>query len=137
MKIRELTRVLEILLFLNYGRLSAQHYDKQFDLYGNDNHWLITLIRDNITFTPTDIPSTINTHNIKLQMFKVHLNNTKHITIANVYIHLRDSTSTHYKTADKDIQHCIQHITTIPHSVLTGVLTLHSGTRTLMTTEDN
>ena len=65
--------------------------------------------RDNITFTSTDIPSTINTHNIKLQMVKVHLNNTKHITIANVYIPPRDSTSTHYKTADKDIQHCIQH----------------------------
>ena len=78
-----------------------------------------TLIRDNITFTPTDIPSTINTHNIELQMVKVHLNNTKHITIANVYIPPRDSTSTHHKTADKDIQHCIQHITTIPHSVLT------------------
>ena len=100
---------------------------------------LITLIRDNITFTPTDIPSTINTHNIELQMVKVHLNNTKHITITNVYIPPRDSTSTHYKTADKDIQHCIQHITTIPHSVLTGDVNAHSSlcTRTLMTTEDN
>ena len=88
---------------------------------------LITLIRDNITFTPTDIPSTINTHNIELQMVKVHLNNTKHITIANVYIPPRDSTSTHYKTADKDIQHCIQHITTIPHSVLTGDVNAHSS----------
>ena len=48
---------------------------------------LITLIRDNITFTPTDIPSTINTHNIELQMVKVHLNNTKHI--ANVYTAVR------------------------------------------------
>ena len=28
---------------------------------------LITLIRDNITFTTTDIPSTINTHNTELQ----------------------------------------------------------------------
>ena len=78
---------------------------------------LITLIRDNITFTPTDIPSTISTHNIELQMVKVHLNNTKHISIANVYIPPRDSTSTHYKTADKDIQHCIQHITTILSSL--------------------
>ena len=34
---------------------------------------LITLIRDNITFTTTDIPSTINTHNIELQMVKVHI----------------------------------------------------------------
>ena len=88
---------------------------------------LITLIRDNITFSPTDIPSTINTHNIELQMVKVHLNNTKHITIANVYIPPRDSTSTHYKTAEKDIQHCIQHITTISHSVLTGNVNAHSS----------
>ena len=87
---------------------------------------LITLIRDNITYTLTDIHSTINTHNIKLQVVKVHLNNTKHVTIANVYIPPRVSTSTHYKTADKDIQHCIQHITTVPHSVLTGDVNAHS-----------
>ena len=86
----------------------------------------ITLIRDNITFTTTDIPSTINTHNIELQMVKVHINNTKHITIANIYIPPRDTTSTHYKTADTDIQHCIQYITNIPHSVLTGDVNAHS-----------
>ena len=87
---------------------------------------LITLIRDNITFTTTDIPSTINTHNTELQMVKVHFNNTKHITIANIYIPPRDSTSTHYKTADTDIQHCIQYITNIPHSVITGDVNAHS-----------
>ena len=87
---------------------------------------LITLIRDNITFTTTDIPSTINTHNIELQMVMVHINNTKHITIANIYIPPRDTTSTHYKTADTDIQHCIQYITNIPHSVLTGDVNAHS-----------
>ena len=87
---------------------------------------LITLIRDNITFTTTDIPSTINTHNTELQMVKVHINNTKHITIANIYIPSRDSTSTHYKTADTDIQHCIQYITNIPDSVLTGDVNAHS-----------
>ena len=87
---------------------------------------LITLIRDNITFTTTDIPSTINTHNIELQMVKVHIDNTKHITIANIYIPPRDTTSTHYKTADTDIQHCIQYITNIPHSVLTGDVNAHS-----------
>ena len=43
---------------------------------------LITLIRDNIIFTTTDIPSTNNTHIIELHMVKVHINNTKHITIA-------------------------------------------------------
>ena len=38
----------------------------------------ITLIRDTIIFTTTDILSTINTHNTELQMVKVH---TKHSTI--------------------------------------------------------
>ena len=41
-----------------------------------------------------------NTHNTELQMVKVHINNTKHITIANIYIPPRNSSSTHYKTAD-------------------------------------
>ena len=88
--------------------------------------WLITLIIDNITFNTTDIPSTINTHNTELQMVKVHINNTKHITIANMYIPPRDSTSMHYKTADTDIQHFIQYITSIRHSVLTGDVNPHS-----------
>ena len=88
---------------------------------------LITLIRDNITFTTTDKPSTINTHNTELQMVKVHISNTKHVTIANIYIPPRDNTSTHYKTAATDIQHCIQWcITNIPHSVLTGEVNAHS-----------
>ena len=59
-------------------------------------------------------------------MVKVHINNTKHITIANIYIPPRDTTSTHYKTADTDIQHCIQYITNIPHSVLTRDVNAHS-----------
>ena len=84
------------------------------------------LIRDNITLTTIDILSTINTHNTKLQMVKVHINNTKHITISNMYIPPRDRTITHYKTADTDIQHCIQYITNIPHSVLTGDVNAHS-----------
>ena len=59
-------------------------------------------------------------------MVMVHINNTKHITIANIYIPPRDTTSTHYKTADTDIQHCIQYITNIPHSLLTGDVNAHS-----------
>ena len=56
-------------------------------------------------------------------MVKVHIGNTKHITIANIYIPPRDTTSTHYGTADTDIQRCI---TGIPHSVLTGDVNAHS-----------
>ena len=50
------------------------------------------------------------------------LTNTKHITIASIYIPPRDTSSTHYKTADTDIQY----ITNIPHSVLTGDVNAHS-----------
>ena len=63
---------------------------------------------------------------VRVQMVNVHINNTKHITIANIYIPPRDSTSMHYKTADTDIQHCIQYITNIPHSVVTGNMNAHS-----------
>ena len=59
-------------------------------------------------------------------MVKVHINNTKHITIENIYISPRDITSTHYKTADTNIQHCIQHITNIPQSIITGDMNAHS-----------
>ena len=59
-------------------------------------------------------------------MVSVHINNPKHITIANIDIPPRDSTSAHYKTSDTDIQHCIQHIINIPHSVVTGDVNAHS-----------
>ena len=59
-------------------------------------------------------------------MVKVHINNTKPITIANIYIPPRNSTSTHYKTADMHIQHCIQHIINRPYSVLIGDVNTHS-----------
>ena len=78
-----------------------------------------------MTLTTTDIPSTINTHNTELQMVKVHINNTNYMTIANIYIPPQDNTSTHYKTADTDIQHYIQYITNIPHSFLTGDVNAH------------
>ena len=55
-------------------------------------------------------------------MVRVHINNTKHITIANIYIPPRDRTSMHYKTADT----AIQYITNIRHSVLTGDVNAHS-----------
>ena len=75
------------------------------------------------TFTTTDIPSTINTSNAYLQMV---INNTKQITIADIYIPTRDNTPRHYKTADTDIQHCIKYITNITYSVFTGHVNAHS-----------
>ena len=74
---------------------------------------LITLIRDNITFTTTDIPLTINTHNTELQMVKVHINNIKHITLANISIPPRDGTSKQLTRTYRT------------HSVLTGDVNVH------------
>ena len=98
---------------------------------------LITLIRDNITFTTTDIPSTINTHNTELQMVKVHINNTKHITIANIYIPPRDSTSTNqlirrYKTANNTSQ--TYHTQSSPELLTTRELTGHNLRKTTEST---
>ena len=59
-------------------------------------------------------------------MVNVHINNTKHITITNMYIPSPGTISMYYKTADTDIQHNIQYITKIPHSVLTGDVNAHS-----------
>ena len=70
--------------------------------------------------------TTVNTHPTELQMIKVHINNIKYITIANIYVPPRNSTSTHYKTSHTDIHHYIQYITNIPHSVLTGDVNAHS-----------
>ena len=43
-----------------------------------------------------------------------------------MYIPPGDSTSTNYNIADTDIPHCIQYITNIPHSILTGDVNAHS-----------
>ena len=55
-----------------------------------------------------------------------HQNAHPDIPIANIYITPRDSTYTHNKTVDTDIQHRIQHITNIPHSVFTRDVNAHS-----------
>ena len=76
-----------------------------------------------ITFTTIDTPLTINTHNAELQMVKVHINNTKHISKANICIPPRVSTSTHiHALRNSNHIHPTLHTAhhNIPHSVLTG-----------------
>ena len=55
---------------------------------------LITVIRDNITFPTTDIPSTINTHTTVLQMGKVHINN-KNTSLLKTLIYLIETAHPH------------------------------------------
>ena len=89
------------------------------DRFHNAGGGLITLIRYNTRFTTTDIPSAINTHNTELQMVKVHINNTKHITIANIHIPPRDNNihalqnSWHGHTTLHTVHH--EHTTPSPH----------------------
>ena len=48
--------------------------------------------------------ATAKTHNTELQLVKIHINNIKHITVANVYIPPRDTTSTYVNTLESLIQ---------------------------------
>ena len=87
---------------------------------------LITLINDDINFTNINIPKAINTHNTELQLIKIYIGKTKHITVANTYFPPRDTASLHYNTVDTDIAYCIRHVTNIPDSILTGDVNAHS-----------
>ena len=87
---------------------------------------LITLIKDDITFTNKNIPKAINTHNTELQLIKIHISKTKDITVANAYFPPRDTRSPHYNTVDTDIAYCIRHVTNIPDLILTGDVNAHS-----------
>ena len=77
---------------------------------------LITLIKDDITFTNMNIPKAINT---ELQLIKIHIGKTKDITVANAYFPPRDTTSPHHNTVDTDIACYIRHLTNIPDTILT------------------
>ena len=87
---------------------------------------LITLIKDDLTFTNINIPTAINTHNTELQLIKIHIGKTKDITVANTYFTPRNTTSPHYNTVDTDIAYGIRHVNNIPDSILTGGVNAHS-----------
>ena len=82
----------------------------------------VGLIKSDITFI--NIPRTINTHNTELQLVRIHINKTKHITVANTDFPPRDTTSPHYNTVD--IAHCIQHATNRPDLMLSCDVNTHS-----------
>ena len=69
------------------------------------------------------LPLIHTTQNFKWSRFTLTTLNISQLHI--LYIPPRDSTSTNYKTADTDIQHCIQYITNIPHSILTRDVNAH------------
>ena len=83
-----------------------------------------------IGYTRQEVGSLHSLHSLQQPYLRplIHTtqNITKHFRIANMYIPPQDSTSTQYKPAGTDIQHCIQYITNILHSGLTGDVNAHS-----------
>jgi hypothetical protein len=92
----------------------------------NKGGGLLTYINNNISFSEAPIPQTINAHNTELQIIKLHLSPSKHIRIANIYIPPRDTTNPHHITEDRDITQCIQHITQLDNTIITGDINAHS-----------
>ena len=87
---------------------------------------LLTYIKHNITFSDTKIPNFINPINTELQIIQLHITHTKIYTIANIYIPPRNTTSPDHATCDADITSCIQYITNLPNSIISGDINAHS-----------
>ena len=87
---------------------------------------LLTYIKHNITFSDTKIPNFINLINTEIQIIQLHITNKKIYTIANIYIPPRNTTSPDHATCDADITSCIQYITNLPNSIISGDINAHS-----------
>ena len=90
---------------------------------------LITYIKSDTTFTHIKTPQLINTDNTEIQLLNIHTKHFKDITIANIYMAPRNTTTPHHDnvdTTDTDITNCIQYITNIPNSIITGDVNAHS-----------
>ena len=87
---------------------------------------LLTYIKHNITFSDTKIPNFINPINTELQIIQLHVTHKKNYTIANIYIPPRNTTSPDHATCDADITSCIQYITNLPNSIISGDINAHS-----------
>ena len=87
---------------------------------------LLTYIKHNITLSDTKIPNFINPINTELQIIQLHITHTKIYTIAYIYIPPRNTTSPDHTTCDADITSCIQYITNLPNSIISGDINAHS-----------
>ena len=73
---------------------------------------LITLVK-HTNFTPLSTPNNINRNKTELQTIKIHLTQTKHLHVSNIYIPPRDTTDPNRGTEDKDITNTFTHLTSI------------------------
>ena len=87
---------------------------------------LLTCVKNNITFTPLNIPVRLNQRKTEIQISKIHLSNKKALHIVNLYIPPRCTTDPDHRTEDEDIENCLEHVTRLPNSILTGDVNAHA-----------
>jgi len=85
---------------------------------------LITFIKSTITFT--EIKPTLPNSHIEHQIIKLHLNQNHHLHIANIYIPPRDTKSPHHATETQTITNCLEHLTALENTLITGDFNAHS-----------
>ena len=90
---------------------------------------LITLIKDDMAFTNMDIPKAIGTRITGIQLVKMYMDNTGHITVADTCFPSGDTASPHCGTMN--IAWWIRHVTNITESILTGDVNAQSTTLVL------
>ena len=87
---------------------------------------LITFVKHNINYTPLNTPNNINRNKTEIQTIKIHLRQTKHLHITNIYIPPRDTTDPNHGTEDTDITNTFTRLTSIDNHLITGDINAHS-----------
>ena len=87
---------------------------------------IITFVKHDINFTPLNTSNNINRSKTELHTIKIHLTQTKHLLITNIYIPPRDTTNPNHATEDTDITNTFTHLTSIDNHLITGDINAHS-----------
>ena len=87
---------------------------------------LITFVKHNINYTPLNTQNNINRNKTELQTIKIHLTQTKHLHVTNIYITPRDTTDPNHGTEDTDITNTFTHLTSIENLLIAGDINIHS-----------
>ena len=87
---------------------------------------LLTLVKNNITFTENKIHPTLTDNFLELQTITLHLSAKKKLHISNIYIPPRDSTHPAHANEDQLITTCLNNLTSTPDSIITGDVNAHS-----------
>ena len=99
--------------------LEKAHKTPQFNNYTtlrqdrihNAGGGFITLVKNNIRYTPEHISASINIQKIELQITKIHINKSKHIYITNINISPIDTTRQDRPAEEQNIANTFSQLT--------------------------